>query len=55
MPVTAVCVCDQEHVTAGDGGPGGRGLSALGGVSARQIAAVCWGEIVLYVCVCECV
>lgn len=49
MPVTAVCVCDQEHVTAGDRVLGaGR---ALWGVSARQIAAVCWGEIVICVCV----
>lgn len=51
MPVTAVCVCDQEHVTAGDGGPGGAGR-ALWGVCLPGRSRLYVGERLCYMCVC---
>ena len=56
MPVTAVRVCDQEHVTAGDGGPGGAGR-ALWGVCLHGRSRLYVGErwcVCVCVCVCVC-
>ena len=51
MPVTAVRVCDQEHVTAGGGGPGGAGR-ALGGCVCTADRVCMLGRDGVCVCVC---
>ena len=54
MPVTAVRVCDQEHVTAGGGGPGGAGRALWGCVCTTDRGCML-GRDGVCVCVCVCV